>query len=111
MWLEHASRCGRITNGVFQAHLSRIELVNFSPCYDFSKSGHLHATSARCVLVRNSIGHKMRKKDVPIAVIGKQLLHRYIQFLTVSSGFSHVSVFNQEILNPSKLLLSLLKIY
>ncbi len=109
--LEHASRCGQLTNGVFQAPLFRIESENFSHCCDFLKLGHSLATSARCVLARNYIGHKMRKRDVPIVVIGMKLPQRRIQLLTICSGFSHVSIFNQEILNPSKLLPSDLGIY
>ena len=102
MWLEHASRCGRITDGVFQVPLSKTELGNFFLYFDFLRSDPLHATSARCVRARNYIGHKTQKRDATIAVIGKQAIGSMYAALTSSSGFSHVSIFNQEILNPSK---------
>lgn len=94
-----------ITNGACLEHLCRTALGNsFLSCVSW-KSVPLRATSVSSVNASSFSGRRMQRNDAHIASIG-DFFSKWI-FLSLwtnscYSGFSHVSIFNQEILNPSK---------
>ncbi|GAM35897.1 hypothetical protein TCE0_017f04579 [Talaromyces pinophilus] len=81
---------------------SKIASASFSPFFGSWKFAHLRAIFAKCANARSFTGLKMLRRDAPIVVTGKHypLYDRKGVSHNLYSGFSHVSVFNQEILNP-----------
>ena len=115
-WLTYISNARQVSlvhalpwrppiSGAYPVRPYKIGSENSSLFYASSKSGLSHVTSARCASARSCNGLKMQRKGAPVVSTGMVLFpeanvkRSNCQF----SGFSHVSVFNQEILNPSKL--------
>lgn len=92
------------SNGVFQELPCKIELVNSFHSFDFYSSDHSPVISASNVLARNFNGWQINMVvvlSVPIRMWYSTRL--WMKLLTAHRGFNHISVFNKEILNPSKL--------
>lgn len=100
-----ASPCKRLTNGVCLARPCKTESANFSPCCASCKFAHLPATSVSNAIASSCSGLRTSRDAAPSALTRMLLNHTRVTVKDahgVCRGFNHISIFNKEILNPSK---------
>jgi hypothetical protein len=101
--LRHALPCKLTTSGVFPAHLCRIGSGSSFPSYASCKSGHLLVTFASNAIASSYSGLPINRVAVQNALTRMVPQNSFsILYSDFYRGFNHISIFNKEILGPSK---------
>lgn len=100
---RHALPCKLTTSGVFPAHLCRIGSGSSFLSYASCKSGHLPVTFASNAIASSYSGLPINRaavQNAPTRMVPQNSFS--IPYSDFYRGFNHISIFNKEILGPSK---------